>query len=125
MAKNILVIDDDPLVLRTLKKLFEREGYGAEAVKTASEALIKAQNQEFQLVVADVRMPGMDGLEFTEEIKEMRKKQNKPQLPIIFITGYSSQEAPVKAQELGIKDYILKPFDVDKLLESVKKYLAE
>lgn len=120
MAKNILVIDDDALVLKTIRKLLEREGYSVETAKSAREAIEKLSAQGFNLIVCDVRMPEMDGIEFLEEIK----KGNKPQIPIIYITGYASEEAPIKALRLGAKDYVLKPFDMDKLLESVKNNLG-
>jgi len=125
MAKNILVIDDDVLVLKSIKKLLEREGYVAETAKTAKDGIEKMQSQDFHLIVCDVRMPEMDGIEFTEKIKGIRKSENKPEVPVVFITGYSSEEAPITALRLGAKDYILKPFDIDKLLESVKNNLAK
>ena len=105
MAKNILVIDDDILVLKTIKKLLDREGYIVETAKNAQEGLEKIMNQEFNLVVSDVRMPGKDGIELIEQAKEIRKKENKPPLPFVFVTGYASEETPIKALKLGAKDY--------------------
>ena len=124
MPKSILVIDDDVLVLKTVKKLLDREGYLVEAAKDASEGFEKVKKQEFNLIVCDVRMPSVDGIELIEQVKNFRKSENKPAIPFVFITGYASEEAPIKALKLGAKDYILKPFDIDKLLESVKNNLA-
>jgi CheY-like chemotaxis protein len=120
MAKKILVVDDDVLVLKTVKKLLEREEYAVDTAKSAKEAIEKLGGQEFNLIVCDVRMPDMDGIEFLEQIK----KENKAKAPVIYITGYASEEAPIKALRLGAKDYVLKPFDMDKLLDSVKKNLG-
>lgn len=124
MGKKILVVDDDALVLKTIRKLLEREGYAVEAVKSARDGVEKIKQQEFDLIVCDVRMPETDGIEMLEQLKEMRKKEGKTDIPIVFITGYASEEAPIKALRLGAKDYVLKPFDMDKLLESVKNNLA-
>jgi len=124
MPKSILVVDDDVLVLKTMKKLFIREGYDVEIVKTAKEGLELMRNREFNLVVCDVRMPDTDGIELIEQMRDLRKSENKPVIPFVFITGYASEEAPIKALKLGAKDYILKPFDMDKLLESVRDNIA-
>jgi len=124
MDKKILVIDDDVLVLKTVKKLLDREGYVVEIAKSAQEGLEKIMKQEFNLVVSDVRMPEKDGIELIEQVRQIRKNENKPHLPFVFITGYASEEAPIKALKLGAKDYVLKPFDIDKLLESVKNNLT-
>ena len=118
MPKNILVIDDDVLVLKTVKKLLDREGYIVETAKSATEAIEKLKDHVFNLIISDVRMPVMDGIEFLERIK----KENKT--PVIYITGYASEEAPIRALKLGAKDYVLKPFDIDKLLDSIKNNLS-
>jgi len=124
MQKNILVIDDDPLVLKTIKKVLERERYSVEIVKNASDATEKIRNKEFDLLICDVRMPETDGIELIKQVKKIKKDENKLDIPTIFITGYASEETPIKAYDLGAKDYILKPFDIDKLIESVKNNLA-
>ncbi|MFA4889211.1 MAG: response regulator [Candidatus Omnitrophota bacterium] len=129
MAKKILVIDDDVLVLRTLKKLLTREGYLVETAKEAqdvNQAVEKIRNtssDDFNLIICDIRMPGTDGTELIAQIKESRRNENKPEVPVIFITGYANEEASNKAIKLGAKDYVLKPFDIDKLLISVKSSL--
>ena len=125
MAKKILVIDDDPLVLKSIRKLLEKEGYFIDTAKCAKEALEKVEVQEFQLIICDIRMPEIDGIDLIGDIRRIRKDENKPDIPVIFITGYASEEAPAKADKLGAMDYILKPFDIDKLLNSVKKSLAD
>jgi CheY-like chemotaxis protein len=123
MAKKILVIDDDPLVLKTIRKLLQKEGHFVETAKSAQEGVKKIEVEDFHLIICDVRMPQMNGIEFTERIKESQKNKNKAEIPTILITGYASEETPIKAKELEVKDYILKPFDIDKLIEAVKKNL--
>ena len=123
MKKNIIVIDDDPLVIKTIKKLLDKEGYSVDIAKTSKEGLEKCKLQDYHLIICDVRMPEIDGIELITEIKKYRKDANMLDIPVIFITGYASEEAPINAIRLGAKDYVLKPFDMDKLLESVKNNL--
>jgi CheY-like chemotaxis protein len=105
------------LVLKSLRKLLEKEKYFVETAKSAKEALEKIKNSNFNLIICDIRMPEMNGIEFTEELKKEKD------IPIIFITGYFSEDGPIKAEKLGVKDYILKPFDIDKLLEAIKRII--
>ncbi len=123
MGNKILLIDDDVLILKTLRKLLEREKYIVESAQTAQEGIEKGGNLDFDLILCDIRIPGTDGIEIIRQIKERRNKENKPEIPVIFITGYASEDAPIGAIKLGAKDYILKPFDLDKLLQSVRDNL--
>ena len=123
MDEKILVIDDDVLVLKTLRKLLEREQYIIESAQTAQEGIEKGMTLDVDLILCDIRIPEADGIEIINQIKEHRKKENKPDIPVIFITGYASEDAPIDAIKLGAKDYILKPFDLDKLLQSVRDNL--
>lgn len=125
MARNILVIDDDPLVLKTIRKLLDKAGYVVETAKTAREGLEKGKNYDFDLIICDVRMPEINGIELITEVREFRKGKNKTEIPVIFITGYASEEAPIQAIKLGAEDYILKPFDIDKLLAAVNNILPK
>ncbi len=124
MEKKILLIDDDPLILKSVKRLFDKEGYDVETAEEPEEGIEKARNQDFNLIVCDIRMPGIDGIKLITQVKEYRKNNNKKDIPVILITGYSSEEAPIHAIKLGVKDYILKPFDIDKLLKAVKNILT-
>ncbi|MCD6227975.1 MAG: response regulator [Candidatus Omnitrophica bacterium] len=125
MTKKILLIDDDPLVLKTLKKLLKAEGYCVELAKAAQEGLEKGKTLNVDLIICDVKMPEINGIELIKQVKEFRKNENKPDVPVIFITGYASEDAPIEAIKLGARDYLLKPFDLDKLLGSVKANLAK
>lgn len=121
MNKKILIIDDDPLVLRSIQNLLTRAQYAVECAKNAEEALAKLRDNSFNLVISDIRMPKEDGISLMKSIKEKDAKFN---IPFIFITGYASEDAPIDAIKLGAKDYILKPFDLDELLKSVKEHLS-
>jgi 3-oxoacyl-[acyl-carrier-protein] synthase II len=119
MAKNILVIDDDSQVLISLEHLFQKSGYSVATAKGGKEALQLIADRDFDLVVIDIRMPELDGVETVNKIKECRRNQNKVDIPIIFITGYADVDANAKAEELG--EVVLKPFDLEDLLNRVKQ----
>lgn len=121
MAKKILVIDDDVLVLKTLKRLLTKNGYDVITFEDSKRAMNEMINVDFDLILCDIRMPGLNGIDLVKRFKENQRKENKKETPVIFITGYASDEAPIKALKLGAKDYILKPFDMDKLLEAIRK----
>lgn len=124
MKKNILLVDDDPLVLKSLQNLLLREGYAIDCAKTAAEAREKFQTKSFQLILCDIRMPGEDGITAIKKLREATKGGAESNVPCIFITGYASEEAPIEAVKLGAKDYLLKPFDLDELLASVRRHIA-
>ena len=120
MAKKILVIDDDLLVLQTLKILFKKEGDIVVAVRSGKKALETVERSDFDLVIADIKMPEMDGVEAVKKIKEYCKSKNKPEIPVMFITGYADVAAQEKAGQLG--EVVLKPFDMREFLDFVKGY---
>jgi len=123
MPKRILIIDDDVLVLKTAKRVLEQNGFLVEIAKSGEAGIEKIKTDQFNLIICDVRMPEMDGIMTLKRIKtEMCQKAKD--IPVIFITGYASEETPIDAIKLGAKDYILKPFDLDELLSSVKKHLS-
>ncbi len=124
MKNKILIIDDDPLVLKSLQNLLIRSGYSVECAKSGEEAEIKLKMGTFGLIISDIRMPKEDGISVVKKLKEICAEQSKSEIPFIFITGYASEESPIDALKLGAKDYILKPFDLDELLKSVRQHIA-
>ena len=124
MAKSILVIEDEKLITKSLKKLLEGRGYGVTITNSGKEALEKVKNQEFNLIVCDVRMPHMDGIETIKEIRASLKAQGKPLVPEIFITGYADEEKYKAAVDLKVADYIYKPFDINDFLGAVERNLG-
>ncbi len=123
MGKPILLIDDDQLVLQSLGALLESRGYEVEKARNGLEALEKAQALELGLVISDIRMPGMDGIEVVQRIREIHKeKQHKP-VPEILITGYADENTYLRALKLKITDYLYKPFEMDEFLEIIRKRL--
>jgi len=123
MVKSILVVDDDRLVLNSLERLFKKEGFSVSSAQSGKEALEKVEGGDFSLIIIDIRMPDLDGVETVEKIKEIRKKQSKANIPVIFITGYADIDANAKAQEIG--ELIMKPFDLEDFLGRVRQQTSK
>ena len=119
--RKILVIDDDHLVLESINKVLKREGYETSLTQCAEEAIKKAQEGSFDLVISDIRMPGKNGVEAIREVRKLFDEKIKKDIPIIFITGYAEMGDQLKAEQLG--EVILKPFDLDHLVVTIREYL--
>jgi DNA-binding NtrC family response regulator len=117
---SILIVDDEEVVRDSLVHWFTEEGYEVEAAADASDALAKLAGREFDLLIADIRMPGMDGIELLEK---MRAEQLDTS--VIVMTGYASVETAVRALKHGAFDYITKPFDPDDLSVVVRNALEQ
>ncbi len=117
MAKKILVIDDDRLVLRTLSKYLKDCGYFVIAASNGTEALEKAEDIAVDLIISDIRMPGMSGI---EAIKRITQRNN---VPAIVITGYAGDDSYQLDESLKINDFLYKPFEIDDFIKIVKKNL--
>ena len=121
IPQNVLIVDDDPLVLKSIAKFLKIYGYNTESVLSGTEALEKVKGKNFNLIIADVRMTGMDGIETIERIREFCRKSQQPLPQEVIITGYMDTQAEERASRLGITDYIYKPFAVTEFIGIVKK----
>jgi len=117
---SILIVDDEQVVRESLVHWFTEEGYEVEASDSAPEALSRLASREIDLVIADIRMPGMDGIELLEKIKSEQLDTS-----VIMMTGYASVETAVRALKHGAFDYITKPFDPDDLSVVVRNALDQ
>ncbi|OGX23604.1 MAG: hypothetical protein A3J51_06705 [Omnitrophica WOR_2 bacterium RIFCSPHIGHO2_02_FULL_45_21] len=124
MAKKILVVDDEELITKSLLKLLDKEGYSTTVVRSGKEAIDKVKESNYDLIICDVRMPEMDGIETIEQARNYLKKLNRKLIPEILITGYADIEKYEKAIDLKVADYIYKPFDIADFLEVVRRNLA-
>lgn len=125
MAKKILVIDDEELVIYSLKRLLKREGYEVTVASNGAEALELIKETDFDLVVSDIRMPELDGIEVVRKMREYFLENNKNLVPVVLITGYSNDESAKQAQELKVVDYLHKPFDTVDFLKVIKINLED
>jgi two-component system, NtrC family, response regulator len=117
--ESILIVDDEKNYPLILSAILEDEGYEALTAKSGKEALEKLNNSDVDLVLTDMKMPSMDGIELLEKIKSI-----DPDLPVIMMTAYGTVEKAVEAMQKGAYNYILKPFDNDSLVLYVKKAVA-
>ena len=117
---SILVVDDEEGMGEFLRFLLEGEGFEVDYANSAAEALEKVGSNGFQIVLADIKMPGMDGLEMLRRIKELDES-----LMVIVMTAYASLETAIEAIKYDAFDYLVKPFeDTDKVLGVIEKSLA-
>lgn len=114
-------MDDNHLVVKSLSRLLVGVGYDTTAVENGNEALNIIRSKDFDVIILDIRMEGMDGIETAKRIKRFLKEQNKRLIPIIFITGFSDEYAYKEARALPASDFIYKPFDKDVFLKSIEE----
>ena len=112
----ILVIDDEPEMRAALSHSLTRSGYAVEIASSGIEALEKFKDDKFGVVITDIKMPEMSGMQVLEKIKKI-----SPQMPVIMITAYGTIDNAVKAMKQGASDYIIKPFSAEILEETVRK----
>ncbi len=116
MAFKILVAEDEEITLKHLINTLAKAGYSATGTKNGLEALEKIENDHFDLLIADIKMPGLTGLELLEKIREKQLESE-----VIIITGFGSISSVVEAMKKGAYDYVTKPFNLDELLLKVGK----
>ena len=121
MAKNILLIDDDKLILMTLKRLLTHEGYQVTTALNGQAALRKMAEDGFDLIISDIKMPEMDGIETVKKIREYLSQHSKSLIPEIFITAYAKEDIYREALALNAAGYIEKPFDIKTLIQTVRQ----
>ncbi len=119
MAKQILVVDDEERIRQSLTGVLKDEGYEVAQAKDGAQALKQIETDSPDLVLLDIWMPGMDGMETLEKIKAQI-----PNLPVIMISGHGNIELAVKGTKLGAFDFIEKPLSLEKVLLSIQHALA-
>ncbi|MFH1799955.1 MAG: alpha/beta fold hydrolase [Candidatus Omnitrophota bacterium] len=128
--KHVLLVDDEPLVTRSLKKLLVQDGIsnvwiaenGDKALQMVKE-LRSTKSRSFDLIISDIRMPGIDGIETIKRAKDFISNAHGKESPVIFITGYEGDANVERAKQIGYVDYLYKPLDIKHFLTSVKKQL--
>ncbi len=120
MTGRMLVVDDQMGVRRLLFEAFSEEGYIVELAGSGQEALEKVRKMPPDIVLMDMKMPGMNGLEALREIKKFDNT-----VPVVMMTAYGELEIVAEAMKLGVKEYVTKPFDINELRGLVKKTLGE
>jgi len=119
LAARVLLVDDDPGVVMTLRRLLADEGHEVLVETRGDAGLARAKDTELDVVIADWKMPGLNGLELVRELHAAH-----PRLPIILITAHGTFETAIEATKSGAFDYLLKPFDMAEFLRTVEKAIA-
>ena len=113
---NILIIDDNDGLNRSLKLVLEKKGYSVESASGGKEALAMARDRSFDIALMDIKLPDIEGTDLLCEFKK-----DMPAIEVIMITGYSSTEAVIKALNSGASAYLRKPLDIDDMLITMRR----
>lgn len=113
---TILIIDDEADFLETIVKRLKKRKLNAVGVGSGEEGLKMIEDRSFDVIILDVRMPGMDGIETLKEIK-----RKSPLTEVIMLTGHASVESGMDGMRLGAFDYVIKPADIEELIEKVNQ----
>ncbi len=108
---NVLLVDDEVEFLETLEKRLRKRNIGVRVATSGDEALEVLTSESPDVVVLDVKMPGMDGIETLREIKK-----RKPLVEVVMLTGHANVEVAIQGMEMGAFDYLMKPVDIDELV---------
>ena len=117
-SARILVVDDDENIRKVLTTILEDEGYAVEQAETGQKAIEMAKRKVYNLALIDIRLPDMEGIELLTRMKDTTPKMRK-----IIITGYPTLQNAIEAVNRGADAYIVKPFDMDKVLATIKEQL--
>ncbi len=117
---SILIVDDEQSMREFLSILLEKEGYAVHTASNAQEALRLIEEQIFSLIISDIKMPGMDGLQLLEEIQKI-----SPDTLVLMITAFGSTDTAIEAMKKGALDYVIKPFKVDKIKILIRNALKK
>ncbi|MFZ5797247.1 MAG: sigma-54-dependent transcriptional regulator, partial [Thermodesulfobacteriota bacterium] len=116
---SILIVDDEQSMREFLRILLEKDGHTVQAAASGSAAIDLVEDHDLDLVITDIRMPGISGLELLAEVKK-----RKPDLPVIMITAYASPDDAVRAMKDGAFDYITKPFKIEEIKRVIRSATA-
>ncbi len=117
--RKLLVVDDEEVVCRACRRIFSKQGFDVEVNTDARQGLMRATEQDYELILLDIKMPNMNGIEFLEGLR-----QKKPEAPVLIITGYPSIPNAAAAMRLGACDYITKPFTAEEITWAVQRVLS-
>ncbi len=121
---NILIVEDDRASQMVMCNLFKKHGHICEVANNGQEALKLLENKQYDLILMDIQMPIMDGVEATKLIRKSEENNNK-HVPIVALTAYALKGDKENFLGLGMDEYISKPFDIEQLLETVNKIVKE
>ncbi len=113
---SILILDDEPIVSKRLQPALEKRGYEVESFYESIKAMARIQERNFDIVVTDLKMEGIDGMQFLAEVKKL-----SPRTEIIVITGFATMDTAKESMRKGVFDFLAKPFKLGEIQEVIKK----
>ena len=113
---RILVLDDEPIVCKRLQPALEKKGYEVESFVRSEEALKRFIETPFDIVITDLKMKGLDGMQFLTEVKKI-----SPSTKVIVITGFATMETAKESFRQGVFDFLAKPFKLGEIIEGIEK----
>jgi len=117
---RVLVVDDDPVIGQSFDRVLSGKGYAVITASNGEEALRKLKDESYDVVFADIKMPGMNGLEVAERIKA-----SQPWLPVVIVTGYGTEANETRAEAAGVSAFLRKPLTPDMIENTAQKALLE
>jgi len=117
---SILILDDEPIVSKRLKPSLEKKGYEVETFTSSADALRRVKERRFNIVVTDLKMEGVDGMQFLTEVKE-----HYPDTEVIVITGFATMATAKESFNKGVFDFLAKPFKLGEIAEVIAKAEAK
>ncbi len=124
MKKKILVIDDEEILTRTFTVLLKRSGYEVCTAENGRDAMAVADAENIDLIICDIRMPGINGVETIQGIQNSLKGKSRKDIPVIFISGFTDPKVEAEAKKLGLLAYLEKPFDNAEILGIIRSKLS-
>lgn len=121
MKKTILIVEDSSMILEVLSFSLEKAGYNIITAINGKEALKHFDGQEINLMITDLYMPEMDGLELVKNLKEIEKYKT---IPVLVLSTESQQTKKLEAKKMGVTGWVIKPFVPEKLVQAINKLLV-
>ena len=113
---SILILDDEPIVSKRLKPSLEKKGYEVEAFTGSMDALNRIRERDFDIVITDLKMEGVDGMQFLTEVKE-----KSPATEVIVITGFATMDTARESFRKGVFDFLAKPFKLGEIADVIRR----
>lgn len=121
MSQRVLIAEDSSVIQNLTRKILEQQNFEIDSAKNGKEVLEKVSSENFSLILMDINIPIMDGMECTRQIRDM-DDEDKASVPIIAITGNAPNYSEEDFSNAGINEVLLKPLDFDQLVKTVIKY---
>ncbi|XXJ20707.1 response regulator [Desulfovibrio caledoniensis] len=113
---SILILDDEPIVSKRLQPALEKKGYEVESFYESARAMARIRERSFDIVVTDLKMEGIDGMQFLAEVKKL-----SPRTEVIVITGFATMDTAKESMRKGVFDFLAKPFKLGEIQEVIRK----